>query len=110
MTDGDTVANNYDYTAYGVGWFDQRTTTGNNYNAQVNARFEALCNEIKNMAPRGITLWVVSFGDGTNSSTNNRLEQCATGNTYYFHAADSGQLQQTFKKIADDISQLRLTR
>ena len=110
MTDGDTVANNYDYTAYGVGWYDQRTTTGNDYNHQVNARFEALCNQIKNMTPRGITLWVVSFGDGTNSSTNNRLQQCATGNTYYFHAADSAQLQQTFKRIADDISQLRLTR
>jgi len=110
MTDGDTVANNYDYTAYGVGWYDQRTTSGNDYNHQVNARFEALCNEIKNMTPRGITLWVVSFGDGTNNSTNNRLKRCATAETYYFHAADSGELQQTFKKIADDISQLRLTR
>ena len=57
-----------------------------------------------------ITLWVVSFGDGTNSETKNRLQGCATGNTYYFHAADSAQLQQTFKQIADDISQLRLTR
>lgn len=110
MTDGDTVANNYDYTAYGVGWYDERTTKGNDYNTQVNKRFEALCNEIKNMAPRGITLWVVSFGDGTNSSTDNRLKKCATGDTYYFHAADSEELQQTFKRIADDISQLRLTR
>ena len=110
MTDGDTVANNYDYTAYGVGWYDERTTTGNDYNHQVNARFEALCKQIKNMTPRGITLWVVSFGDGTNGSTKNRLQGCATGNTYYFHAADSAQLQQTFKQIADDISQLRLTR
>lgn len=110
MTDGDTVANNYDYTAYGVGWYDQRTTTGNDYNHQVNARFDALCKQIKNLTPRGITLWVVSFGDGTNGATKNRLEGCATGNTYYFHAADSAQLQQTFKRIADDISQLRLTR
>ncbi|MBB3032840.1 pilus assembly protein [Alteriqipengyuania lutimaris] len=110
MTDGDTVANNYDYTAYGVGWYDQRTTTGNDYNHQVNARFDALCDEIKNLTPRGITLWVVSFGDGTNGVTKNRLEGCATGDTYYFHAADSAQLQQTFKRIADDISQLRLTR
>ena len=113
MTDGDTVANNYDYTAYGIGWYDQRTTTSNDrdaYDKQVNARFDALCKQIKNMTPRGITLWVVSFGDGTNSETKNRLQGCATGNTYYFHAADSAQLQQTFKQIADDISQLRLTR
>ncbi len=69
-----------------------------------------MCNQIKNMTPRGITLWVVSFGDGTNTTTKNRLQSCATANTYYFHAADSSQLQQTFKEIADDISQLRLTR
>ena len=110
MTDGDTVANNYNYHAYGVGWYDQRTTTGTNYNGQVNARFEALCTQIKNMAPRGITLWVVSFGDGTNTTTKNRLQNCATAPAYYFHAADSAQLQLAFKKIADDISQLRLTK
>ncbi|GAB5347520.1 hypothetical protein TMRO357_00438 [Alteriqipengyuania sp. 357] len=110
MTDGDTVANNYDYTAYGVGWFDQRTTKGNNYNEQVNDRFKALCNEIKNMTPEGITLWVVSYGDGTRNDTETRLKKCATADTYYFHAADSAELEKTFKKIADDISQLRLTR
>jgi len=110
MTDGDTVANNYDYTAYGIGWYDQRTTKGNDYNNQVNKRFEALCNEVKNMTPNGITLWVVSFGGGTNQSTENRLKKCATGDSYYFEAKDSAALQQTFKQIADDISQLRLTR
>ncbi|UZK70116.1 pilus assembly protein TadG-related protein [Sphingomonas sp. S1-29] len=114
MTDGDTVANNYDYTAYGVGWFDQRQTSSrpsnNDMNNQVNARFTALCNQITNMAPQGITLWVISFGDATNATTNQRLKDCATADTYYFHAANSTQLQQTFRRIADDISQLRLTR
>jgi Flp pilus assembly protein TadG len=112
MTDGDTVAQNYDYTAYGVPWFDRRQTNDNSVpsasdlNAQVNARFEALCTAVKN---KNITLWVISFGSGSNSTTETRLENCATSGRY-FVARDSATLQSTFRSIADQISQLRLTR
>jgi Flp pilus assembly protein TadG len=112
MTDGDTVTQNYDYTAYGVPWFDRRQTplasvpSAADLDAQVNARFSALCTAVKN---KNITLWVISFGSGSNTATETRLSQCATTGRY-FAARDSATLQATFASIANQISQLRLTR
>ena len=119
MTDGDAVAQPCDYTAYGVAWWDRRTTDDvgtqsncngvNNglasLNAQVNARLDGLCTAVKN---KEITLWVISFGDGSNAATEDRLRACAS-NGRFFTARNSATLQATFKAIADQISQLRLT-
>lgn len=117
MTDGDAVSAPCDYSAYGVAFWDQRTTTdvGSASNCtteraalddQVNARFLAMCSAVKNM---NITLWVISFGSGSNTTTENRLSQCATSGRY-FTARNSATLQSTFASIADQISQLRLTK
>ncbi len=112
MTDGDTVTNNTDYSAYGFPWLDRRQTSetsvpsSTDLNNQVNARFSALCTAVKN---KNITLWVISFGSGSNATTEDRLEACATPGRY-FVARSSTTLQQTFKSIADQISQLRLTK
>jgi Flp pilus assembly protein TadG len=117
MTDGDAVSAPCDYTAYGVAFWDQRTTTDvgtatncpnerSQLDDQVNARFLAMCGAVKNM---NITLWVISFGTGSNTTTENRLSQCATSGRY-FTARNSATLQTTFASIADQISQLRLTK
>lgn len=117
MTDGDACSQSYDYTAYGYNWWDRRTTsptaaptggcTLNNYTLveQVNKRTEALCSAIKN---KNITLWVVAFGTLA-PETVTRLTTCASSGKY-FTANNSAELQQTFKAIAEQISQLRLTR
>ncbi|WP_239017818.1 pilus assembly protein [Sphingomonas aracearum] len=115
MTDGETETQAYDYTAYGLPWFDRRQTSTNSapnqttLNDQVNRRFAALCTAIKNN-PKGITLWVINFGNGTGSATKTRLQNCATSPDYFFDASDSDELEAAFRKIADDISQLRLTK
>lgn len=112
MSDGDTVASNTDYGPYGLPWFDRRTTDDGDAPSnsqlvdQVNARFEALCTAVKN---KNITLWVVSFGDGNNATTRNRLQNCATPGRF-FQADGSDDLIATFRSIADQISQLRLTK
>ncbi|MCC2976713.1 pilus assembly protein TadG-related protein [Sphingomonas sp. PL-96] len=111
MTDGDTQAAPTDYNAYGIPWFDRRQTldtvvpTADMLEAQINARFAALCTAVKK---KNITLWVISFGSMTNE-TKTRLETCATTGRY-FSANDAASLQSTFKSIADQISQLRLTK
>jgi len=110
MTDGDTNAQNYDYAAYGLPWFDRRQTDPNSVPSssqledQVNARFLAICDAVKN---KNITLWVISFGSGSNTTTESRLSACATPGRYYT-ARNSASLQQTFAQIANQISQLRL--
>jgi Flp pilus assembly protein TadG len=117
MTDGDATAYPCDYGSHGVAFYDKRTTTsvgtasdcarGNTALAtQINNRFAALCTAVKNM---NITLWVISFGSGSNTETETRLETCASSNRY-FTARNSATLQTTFKSIADQISQLRLTK
>ncbi len=116
MTDGDTCTGVNNYTAYGVSWFDRRTTdksvaptegctdTGT-LTTQVNARYAALCDAVKKSK---ITLWVVSFGKVA-ATTEARLKTCATDERY-FNTTDSKDLQAKFRSIADQISQLRLTR
>jgi Flp pilus assembly protein TadG len=108
MTDGDTVTSSENYTAYGIPWFDRRHTTDTSragQDEQVDLRFAALCSAVKN---KNITLWVISFGSVA-SDTVTRLRNCATSGRY-FHATNAATIQQTFRSIADEISQLRLTR
>ncbi|SFP96847.1 Flp pilus assembly protein TadG [Sphingomonas rubra] len=115
MTDGDACTAPDNYTAYGVLWFDRRQTpkadvpTGGctdtgTLTEQVNLRTAAICSAVKN---KNITLWVVAFGTLA-PSTVTRLKACATSGRY-FTATNAPQLQATFKSIADQISQLRLT-
>lgn len=116
MTDGDPCAESENYGAYGFQWFDRRTvgvstvptsgcTNTGNLVAQTNARTEALCTAIKN---KNITLWVITFGNVA-SATVTRMRNCASTGRYY-SANNRAELQTTFKSIADQISQLRLTR
>ncbi|MES2755481.1 MAG: pilus assembly protein TadG-related protein [Pseudomonadota bacterium] len=112
MTDGDTVTNALNYAAYGIPYFDRRQTssatvpTDAELDAQVDARFDALCTAVKN---KNITLWVISFGEGTNTATDTRLAACASTGKY-FSALNSSALQTSFRSIAEQITQLRLTR
>jgi len=104
MTDGDTVTSTNDYSAYGVAWWDRRTTSNTSqFTNQVNQRFTGLCEEIKR---RRITLWVISFG--TTVTSIDRLRACASQGRF-FEAKSSQTLIDQFKAIASEISQLRLT-
>ncbi|MHA6719397.1 TadE/TadG family type IV pilus assembly protein [Sphingomonas sp. RS6] len=115
MTDGDPCTHPNNYNAYGVGWYDRRTTgsatlslsqnctQGAPITDQVNARTQAICTAIKN---KNITLWVITFGQ-LDSRTVTRMRSCASTGRY-FSANNAAEIQQTFKTIADQISALRL--
>ncbi len=118
MTDGDPCTAGTNYTAYGVAWFDRRQTAtgtdpgkgvncteGSVLTDQVNARTAAICTAIKN---KNITLWVITFGT-LDPRTVTRMTACATSGRY-FNATNQATIQSTFKSIADQISQLRLTK
>ncbi|CAN5450939.1 ubiquitin-activating E1 FCCH domain-containing protein [soil metagenome] len=115
MTDGESCTDTSNYQAYGVAWFDRRQTdpsveptegcnTTGTLTQQVNERTAALCTAIKN---KNITLWVVWFG-AANSGIEGRMRTCASTDRF-FTARNSAALQQTFRNIANQISQLRLT-
>jgi Flp pilus assembly protein TadG len=117
MTDGDACTAAANYTAYGVAWFDRRQTSlssvpteGCTFNdktltQQVNLRTEALCKEIQT---KNITLWVIALGNLA-TETQTRLNACATPGKY-FKPKKAEDLIDSFKQIANQISQLRLTR
>ncbi|MBX3594078.1 MAG: Tad domain-containing protein [Sphingomonas sp.] len=116
MTDGEACTSDTDYNAYGFAWLDRRTTdpstaptggcmTTGTITQQVNARTQALCTAIKN---KNITLWVIWFG-AQNNTIEKMMQDCSTPGRY-FAARNAGDLQNTFKSIADQISQLRLTK
>jgi hypothetical protein len=120
MTDGETCTGRDNYVAYGVPWWDRRQTStssaptdgcdnassdGGTLSQQVNERFSAVCQWVRN---KNITLWVVYFGT-TDADTVTRMTNCASPGRY-FTATNSATLISTFRTIADQISQLRLTR
>jgi Flp pilus assembly protein TadG len=109
MTDGDTVGNVDAMAAYGLTWYDRLQTAGapseGDLDSIIDARTAALCTAIKNM---NITLWVISYGNGVNSATEDRLELCASEGKYFPYDPDTSLTAQ-FKQIASQISALRLT-
>lgn len=116
MTDGDTVTTTSNYSAYGVTWWDRRQTSyapaSNDTNNIVNSRLTALCAAIRN---QNITLWVISYGGGVNSTTETRLQNCAStpntpnaANSHFFTSSSTSSLMTAFQQIAASISDLRL--
>lgn len=116
MTDGEACTYQYVSGPYGLDWLDRRTTDPNQapsfgclttgtVTQQINARTQAICTAVKN---KNITLWVIWFG-ASNATIEGMMTNCATPGRF-FAARNAGDLQSTFKSIADQISQLRLTR
>lgn len=116
MTDGDACTDPTNYQAYGLSWYDRRTTdpgevpsggctTTGTLTQQVNARTAALCEAVRN---KNITLWVIWFGE-KNTYIETSMKACASPDRFY-SARKSDELQKTFRSIADQISQLRLTK
>ncbi|HMS20440.1 Tad domain-containing protein [uncultured Sphingorhabdus sp.] len=109
MTDGDTNANPDALSAYNVPWFDRLQTDNapstSTLNTLTDDRTAALCTAVKNM---NITLWVVSYGSDVASSTNARLQACASPGKF-FQYQPGVSLTTQFKQIAGQIAALRLT-
>lgn len=111
MTDGDTNANEAAMGAYGLQWYDRLQTDESSppnqtqLDALTDARTAALCAAVKNM---NIQLWVISYGNGVNEDTEDRLEECASPGKYFPYVPGQSLTAQ-FKQIAAQISALRLT-
>ena len=63
-----------------------------------------LCTNIK---AASIDIYAVTY-DVTDAGVKDLLRNCSSGPDYYFDATGSNQLAQTFQKIADSITPLRL--
>ncbi len=76
--------------------------------AAINQRLAFVC---AGMRGAGITVYTITFGSGaTNASLQNLYRGCATDSGKYFHAPSSSELSGAFETIANDLSNLRLSK
>ncbi|RYM11753.1 TadE/TadG family type IV pilus assembly protein [Sphingobium cupriresistens] len=117
MTDGDLMAYQSVYGAYGYQALDGRVAATSTDDTGLKAihkrRLEMMCNAIKG---KGITIWVVGFKDkppaGTLDSAmlDTELQTCANSGNHWFMAYNPSTLRQKFKDIAKNIGGLRLSQ
>lgn len=104
MTDGEMVTPRANLSHQGQERSLPRigATSDDNAVARHNNRFVQLCRSARQ---RGMTIWVVSFGVGSNTNLNN----CASSGAA-FEADNAAQLNEQFQAIARQISKLRLSQ
>ncbi len=103
MTDGDmmTPRSNLSHQGNESSMSRIGATSDDDAIARHNNRFVQLCRAARE---RGITIWVVSFGVGSNSNLNS----CATSGKAY-ESDNAAKLNENFQSIARQISKLRLS-
>ncbi|WP_191252209.1 TadE/TadG family type IV pilus assembly protein [Kordiimonas sediminis] len=99
-----------DYSAYGrrdLGRLDGATTSTSAINA-INKRLAFICSGMKS---DNIVIYTVTFGSGaTDTSLQNLYQGCASDPAKYFHAPSALELENAFEAIANDLSNLRLSK
>ena len=107
MTDGDMTAAAGNYDGWGINKLDGRvaaTSTNTSTLEDIqNKRFEIVCEAAKR---KGITIWIIVFASGSNSSLNN----CATSSDHIAVSTNAASLSTQFKTIAQNIGGLRLSQ
>jgi Flp pilus assembly protein TadG len=113
MTDGvNTIPTNNrqflsEYTAYGY-LQEARlgTQSGNQAEAQQNTRTQLVCTRMKALNIRIYTILLME----NNNTVRNMLRACATDPSMFFDTPSASQLEGTFQQIANELSNLRLSR
>lgn len=123
MTDGDNqfyklpgaatpnqlnTAVNSDYTGYGR--LDElgRIGTTNIATAKstINSRMASVCQAMK---AKGIVVYTITFTANLNSTTRDLYRDCASSPSKYFDSPTQDELRASFRAIATELSQLRLS-
>jgi hypothetical protein len=102
MTDG-VMRASYGYSSYGIERVDERVAGGaSNLDERHAARFQALCDAARSQQ---LSVWVIAFGTALTSN----LISCADPGRA-FAATSNVELNDQFRRIANDIADLRLTK
>ncbi|MBN8522026.1 MAG: hypothetical protein J0L77_09050 [Alphaproteobacteria bacterium] len=100
MTDGDNTLNGT-YSSY---WFANK----DNMNVtKLNQRMEETCTSFKNRDPNNL-VYTVTFTSGINEDTKGYYRRCATDEEKYYDAPTQEELVDVFRKIARELSNLRI--
>jgi hypothetical protein len=86
-------------TSYTAGTSDAEQT------AESHARTVALCDAIK---AEGVTIYSVAYD--TDPTAEALLQSCASSSTHFYAAGSESELRASFKKIAGELQQIRLSK
>ena len=99
---------NSDYTGYGR--LDELgrmgTTNINTAKTTINSRMASVCQAMKD---KGITVYTITFTSNLNSTTRDLYRNCASSPAKYFDSPTQDELHASFRTIATELSQLRLS-
>lgn len=107
MTDGDNTMSSSIYTAYQ--WLsDKKLGTSNASTAvtELNTRLKTVCNSMKT---NSIIVYTIAFNN-PGTTTKALLQACATSTSFYFDATNETELAASFQRIADSLSNLRVSK
>jgi hypothetical protein len=96
MTDGLNTANRWTNVLFGSGT-----------SAQIDARTQAVCQNIKTT---GITVYTVQVDTSGESPPSALLQNCASSLSKWFYLKNAGELVTTFHQIGTTLSNLRIAR
>ena len=96
MTDGFNTANRW-----------TNTLAGNGTTADIDARTQLVCQNIK---AAGVMVYTIQVDTGGDSPPSTLLQNCASNVGNWFYLKAPGQLISTFDQIAKNLSQLRVAR
>lgn len=101
LTDGELVTSETTYTAYGMENMSQRVRGGSgmSLNNRHALRFQALCDSQRGL----VSIWTIAFGVPLASN----LRNCADPGRAY-QADNAAQLSDAFRRIAQEVADLRL--
>jgi Flp pilus assembly protein TadG len=110
MTDGEfNTMYDYGVPSENAAFVDSSKKSTNNAFKTSLEQAEELCLEIKK-AKYGITIYTIGFGISAGSPGDTMLSECASDTTKYKTASDSATLTAAFQEIADELSNLRVSK
>lgn len=81
--------------------------------AQIDRTYTDMQTLCDNIRANGIEIFTVAFAVGTTPAADRSraaLRSCASGDNYYFDAADAAGLNAAFERIAQDLATVRIVR
>ena len=67
----------------------------------------AVCSAMK---AKGIIIYTLVFGSGSNTATKTMMKQCASEDDFFFDSPSKEALQSAFQAIGDSLSKLRVSK
>jgi hypothetical protein len=101
-----TADHDADYTAYGRLLHNSRGIPYANVTTTLNSWMSQMCTTIKQ---NGIIIYTILFNNNS-TATQTLFQNCASSPGNYFLSPDTATLQNAFKQIGRDLSNLRISQ